>query len=470
MAAAVASAPAADVVGVQLGIANALGTATTLLMQCAGCIFLHGTKHQMDTFNSAMRLLRAAGEEYERRFPSKDDDRHFSKKTVRGHVGAPAYSLQQLFSFMNLGRLLKDKREMKDALQRSFEVISGDTGISNRFDGITGDAPSAATISRSSYKLDTAHMLLRQQQWQSRYGDEDDSVPMWIVQLGFDASALKKEFFLCQEICQTSEEALHQWKASYGKLAKLEATALDEHLPESDELSDSDEPTPSKTLEVRVLPPVTLGKGFTSTHHKVAGLLHMIKLEVGNQKNVESYCRSVVSLVSDQGTERGISNSCKINLSVVEHNDAEALGTTRAEEGRQVVVQEDDQSLLNQFRQQGEVEEGEVGVHPNLHDDDPDQDPEVQTLFPNAIQVLGLKHICDNMMQSALSSMELWDQFIEDLRQVEHLLRDRMMRERFQALCIPKNMAGDIRAFKTWCISLKSLRWEQTVNFCGAAA
>jgi hypothetical protein len=54
------------------------------------------------------------------------------------------------------------------------------------------------------------------------------------------------------------------------------------------------------------------------------------------------------------GTERGISNSCKINLSVVEHNDAEALGTTRAEEGRQVVVQEDDQSLLNQFRQQGD--------------------------------------------------------------------------------------------------------------------
>lgn len=142
----------------------------------------------------------------------------------------------------------------------------------------------------------------------------------------------------------------------------------------------------------------------------------MIKVEVGNQKNVESYCRSVVSLVSDQGqasrrspaqliigptwhlmqqqqhawyffamhwicslwqspdwltdrlthsfdslvtgtmalagTERGISKSCKINLSVVEHNDAEALGTTIAEEGRQVVVQEDDQSLLSQVRQQ----------------------------------------------------------------------------------------------------------------------
>lgn len=41
-------------------------------------------------------------QEYERRFPSKNDDRHFSKKSVRGHVGAPAYSLQQLCSFMNL--------------------------------------------------------------------------------------------------------------------------------------------------------------------------------------------------------------------------------------------------------------------------------------------------------------------------------------------------------------------------------
>ena len=37
---------APDVVGVQLGIANALGTASTLLMQCAGCIYLHGTRHQ----------------------------------------------------------------------------------------------------------------------------------------------------------------------------------------------------------------------------------------------------------------------------------------------------------------------------------------------------------------------------------------------------------------------------------------
>ena len=81
---------------------------------------------------------------------------------------------------------------MKDALERSFEVISG-RGLNNRFDGVTGEAPSASTISRASYKLDTAHMLLRQQQWQDRFVGEQESqddeelksIPMWIVQLGF---------------------------------------------------------------------------------------------------------------------------------------------------------------------------------------------------------------------------------------------------------------------------------------------
>ena len=67
------------------------------------------------------------------------------------------------------------------------------------------------------------------------------------------------------------------------------------------------------------------------------------------------------------------------------------------------------------------------------------------------------------------SSLPLrWKGFIEDLRSVEHLLRDRLLRERFQSVCIPSDMKNDIDSFKTWSISLKSLRWEQTVDFCSA--
>ena len=133
-----------------------------------------------------------------------------------------------------------------------------------------------------------------------------------------------------------------------------------------------------------------------------------------------------------------------------------------------------------------------------------------QLRFPNAIPVLGIKHICDNLMDSCLSSMEShlgllqpfffkfklnecflgfccndftlttlivtacvklrWPQFLDDIRQLEHLLRDRLMRERFQATCIPEDMTADVHAFKSWGISLKSLRWEQTVNFCSAVS
>ena len=61
-----------------------------------------------------------------------------------------------------------------------------------------------------------------------------------------------------------------------------------------------------------------------------------------------------------------------------------------------------------------------------------------------------------------------WPEFLEQLRSVEQLLKDRLLRERFQAVCIPSSMVRDVQAFKNWRISLKSLRWEQTVNFCAA--
>ena len=41
-------------------------------------------------------------------------------------------------------------------------------------------------------------------------------------------------------------------------------------------------------------------------------------------------------------------------MSVLEHDDAKALGTTLAEEGQQASIQEDDQSLLGQIQQQEE--------------------------------------------------------------------------------------------------------------------
>ena len=90
----------------------------------------------------------------------------------------------------------------------------------------------------------------------------------------------------------------------------------------------------SRTLEVRILPPTTLGKGAlaqssvvtdhqtravancqlpiaianrlidwgaTSTEHKLASLIHMTKAETGGGDVYDTYNRSVIALVTDQG-------------------------------------------------------------------------------------------------------------------------------------------------------------------------
>ena len=59
-----------------------------------------------------------------------------------------------------------------------------------------------------------------------------------------------------------------------------------------------------------------------------------------------------------------------------------------------------------------------------------------------------------------------WDTFLTNLRELEHLLRRRMNRERFIATCIPVENTQEEALITSWSLSLKSLRWEQTVNFC----
>ena len=70
-----------------------------------------------------------------------------------------------------------------------------------------------------------------------------------------------------------------------------------------------------------------------------------------------------------------------------------------------------------------------------------------------------------------ISSFCLWELSWQDvlgrLREIEKLLKRPMQRERFIAKCLPANR-GDIESlFSSWNTSLKSLRWEQIVNFIG---
>ena len=90
------------------------------------------------------------------------------------------------------GRLLKSKKTMADAVQKSFDLVAGHEERKAIESSDTG--PSGATMSRACMKLDLSHMILRQQQWSQRKADG----VKYVVQLGFLSTCMFcLVFFLC---------------------------------------------------------------------------------------------------------------------------------------------------------------------------------------------------------------------------------------------------------------------------------
>ena len=77
------------------------------------------------------------------------------------------------------GRLLRDKKSVAEAVQRSFDLIAGHD--QRRAHASTDSGPSSATMSRACMKLDLCHMILRQQHWLERQNAGD----RYVVQLSF---------------------------------------------------------------------------------------------------------------------------------------------------------------------------------------------------------------------------------------------------------------------------------------------
>ena len=80
--------------------------------------------------------------------------------------------------------MLRNKKTMAEAVQKSFDLIAGNEERNAHESGDSG--PSGATMSRACMKLDLAHMILRQQQWYQRKTDGVN----YVVQLGFLSTCL----------------------------------------------------------------------------------------------------------------------------------------------------------------------------------------------------------------------------------------------------------------------------------------
>ena len=109
---------------------------------------------------------------------------------------------------------------METALTSSIELMFG-SNVAADAEGV--ELPSDSTMSRSTYKLDLAHMHLRRLEWAAFF----KANKAWSVQLGdsiapgtlggpsavpgFDSSPLQRDFFMCYE--WSCEPLRHEWSS-----------------------------------------------------------------------------------------------------------------------------------------------------------------------------------------------------------------------------------------------------------------
>jgi hypothetical protein len=73
--------------------------------------------------------------------------------------------------------------------------------------------------------------------------------------------------------------------------------------------------------------------------------------------------------------------------------------------------------------------------------------------YPNCIWIPGTKHLVDNSLSDALHAMDGWPHFIDDLRCLEHLLKDFRWRDRLRWTCFKNTECEDL--ITGWQVSLK---------------
>lgn len=181
---------------------------------------------------------------------------------LTGHArGRRPYTLLQLQGY---GRLRSNAKSTKKIRETVCLVLDLVYGTDRDGDAEAVPVPSASTFSRSTYKLDLLHMMLRRLQWVRAANAKRP----FLVQLCFDSSPLKRDFFMCYETVLWSDSGKQCFQQHVDYMEWLERhhkRLVNVFCEESDSDDDNDnvehQPVKLFPLESRVLPPVTLGQG-----------------------------------------------------------------------------------------------------------------------------------------------------------------------------------------------------------------
>ena len=221
-------------------------------------------------------------------------------------------------------------------------------------------------------------------------------------------------------------------------------------------------------------------QGCSKLRHKLAALLHQIKLETGCDVQImKRYLAGVLAICTDHGVESSLSETPGLDLQAFLQQEAQALGMDpalpSATPAPAALLNDDDGAFGFAHSQTVDLTlETDQPLEIKPHHQAAEHIAGPGKLLPNSIYIPGIKHAMDNAANDLWSAMSHQSDFMTELRAVESLVRPRRMREKLVHVFFNSNddhgadeaMAQDAREnLRSWTSSLKSLRWHEVVNF-----
>ena len=181
-------------------------------------------------------------------------------------------------------------------------------------------------------------------------------------------------------------------------------------------------------VTTQTAPPVALGQGRSALSDKAAAMLYAIFLETGWEQ-MPRMLSSFVSITSDMGTERGLSDYASVDFA----------------------------SLMPRY------------VVANKFDDDDDKSNDAAKppwLFESSMPINGKLHILANTSKDLHKALPSFSTFYNELKHFERLLCSPMRTQRYIATCLrDSEMSDKARLFQQRVNGMYDKRWMEVHTF-----
>ena len=328
---------------------------------------------------------------------------------------------------------LRNRSSLSKTVKNVFEVV---------FPGCEVDpatwskVPSASSLSRSQLLVDAAFCCFMRRRFSELHGSIfmlADSSP----QAGHDYLLSTCLMISRADLARCSDAARFMqgsWDAFLSAYTQGDHERMREIAVQRQECGE----VLKQCLAVHRFIPMGLGSGASSLDHKARAIARAVLSETQSAPALRAALGQVVSVTTDLGTEAGLADMCGLSLQEI------VPSWVGSESELQFDCEAGDQAGVAMERQDGDFDE---------------------FFLPRAISIPGLNHIISNMCSDCNKTLEGWDSWLSDFREVVALLHYPHLRRRYVAACLKGTRHSWMEDFfKVGVEKFADWRWGSTVS------